>query len=195
MDLFIIKDNRVYPRPEVLNVPEFQRVWESDPTPEKEHAIMKLSFIEFMCSHRKSNPFIGYTNEQEREEKIIESFFSRSTDVAYDDPRTDTNVLNAIAFYKRIQYEASPSLRFYEAALNGADKMIEFFNDLNLDEKNSRTGNPLYKPGEITRALKDTSDILKTLGAMRDKVEQEIHESSTGKGGRDINFFEVARDK
>ena len=195
MDLFIIKDNKVYPTPQALNIPIFYKIWEADESPKKEHAIMKLSFIEFMCSYRKSNPFIGYLDEKEREEKIIAAFSSMSQELTYDDPRTDINVTNAMDFYKDVQYHAAPSLRFYEAALSGAKKMIDFFNTLDMTTTNSRSGNPLYKPAEITRALKDTNDIIKTLGALKDKVEQEIFESSTGKGGREINFFEMVRTK
>ena len=55
---------------------------------------------------------------------------------------------------------------------------------------NIKTGNLLYKPADITRALKDTNDILKTMNSLKEKVYQELYEDSKAKGGREVNYFE-----
>ena len=48
----------------------------------------------------------------------------------------------------------------------------------------------------IMRGMKlFTSDVIKTLGSLKEKVIQEIAEDAKGKGGREINYFEKAKDE
>ena len=190
MDLFVIEGYVVMPRPETLMISVFKEIWEADNEPKKPNAMAKFAYIEFMCSYKKNNPFVGYSDKEERATKILDALSSSRNGGSIEDPRENVMVMNAMEFYLRTQYEAAPSLRFYEAALSAAEELISFFTDLDMNDTNSRTGNPLYKPAEITRALKDTNDIIKTLGALKDKVQQEIFEDSKGKGGRQINYFE-----
>jgi hypothetical protein len=62
-----------------------------------------------------------------------------------------------------------------------------------LNKVNPRTGNPLYKPADITRALKEVNDIIRTLNSIKEKVYQELAEDSKGKAGREINYFEIPK--
>ena len=71
--------------------------------------------------------------------------------------------------------------------------MVDFFTTVDLNAINARTGNLLYKPADITRALKDVNDVIKTLASTRQKVIQEIAEDAKGKGGREINYFEKSK--
>ena len=107
-----------------------------------------------------------------------------------ESPKEEQHLIAVMEFYEQIQHEAAPSLKFYQASLNAAQKIIDFFNDFDLAETNPRTGNPLYKPADVTRTLKDTSDIIKTQNSLKGKVYQEIFEDARGKGGREINYFE-----
>lgn len=195
MEIFIIKEGRVYPTAEALLIPVFGRIWTRDDSTGKEQALFEIAFIEFMCSYKKSNLYIGYTDEVERAEKILAAFFFSSNDNTYNDPREDMDVKVAMDYYKEVQHDASPSIRFYEAALQGATQMVDFFTNVDLNARNSRTGALLYKPADLTRALKDTNDILKTLTSMKENVYKELAESAKGKGDREINYFEKPPEK
>jgi hypothetical protein len=76
------------------------------------------------------------------------------------------------------------------AAKSGAEKMIVWLDTFNMDEVNPRNGAPLYKPREITSALKDSYDVMKTLNAMEEKVYEQLFETVKTKGGKEINHFE-----
>ena len=187
MDLFTVENNIVRPTAEALLLRPFNNIWESDTTSKKDIAIAKFAYIEFMCSYKRSNPFIGYTNKDDRKLKIIGSL---NIENALNEILEDNNVKEAIDLYNKLQEEASPSLRFYESAVQASEKMIEFFESFDLMAVNGRTGNLLYKPADITRALKDTNDILKTMNSLKEKVYQELYEDSKAKGGREVNYFE-----
>ncbi len=184
MDIFIIEGNIVRPTPQALNIKVFSDIWENDISEKKHLAIAKFTFIEFMCSYKKSNPFIGYTDIDERKKNIINSI-----KIDDDSFSNGTDVEAAIKWYKHNQSTSSPSIKFYEAALNGADKLIGFFNTVSLNDR-TRSGTPVYKPADVTRALKDTNEIIKTLKNLEERIKQELIDSAIGKGGREINYFE-----
>jgi hypothetical protein len=184
MNIFIVHENLVVPTPEILTIKPFKDIWDSDTTKKKDIAISKFSYIEFMCSYKKNNPFIGYSNLEERSNKILEVL------PVSDGVLDDDNVLLAIEWYNDTQTKASPAIRFYNASVHAADKMKDFLNTIDLTTTTPRTGAPLYKLADITRGLKDVADVVKTLNSLKAKVYLEIFEDSKGKSGREINYFE-----
>jgi hypothetical protein len=75
------------------------------------------------------------------------------------------------------------------AAKIGAEEMKTFFLNFSMNEVNLKTGNPIYKPRDITSALKDTNDIIQRLDSMKSKVEQEIFEVTKKRGEKTISPF------
>ncbi len=184
MDVFILENGIVKPTPELLLLPEFNQLWNR--FEDKEIAMKLLAYVYFFSSMRKENVYAGYTDPNERKEKIISGLKIDRKLI-----KDNIDIINkCIGVIKQFQKEASPSLKFYESALNAANKMANFFNNFDFNRVSPRTGMPLYKPADITRALKDTNEILKTLTSMKEKVHKELYEASKGKGGREINYFE-----
>lgn len=183
MEIFKIEGNIVKPTTEILLLSPFKEIWERDTTPKKALAILEFSFIEFYCSQKKSNPFAGYSNEK-RESEIKKNLFSK-----YPTWQIDELIKKAIIVYNDWLMEASQSMSFLIAAKTGAEKLKEFFNELDMTKMNSK-GMPIYKPAEVTRALKDSFEVIKTLDAIEKKVQQEIYESSKIRGGGEINHYE-----
>lgn len=189
MEVFIVQDGRIAVTPEALLLSPFKAIWEKHTV---EEAILRFTYIEFMCSYKRTNPFIGYVMD-ERGGKIMEHCSPTSTAEERLAIIKDKNVIKAMKFYDKVQLESSPSLRLHTAAESAADKMIGFFTTFNLSAKNPKTGTLLYKPVDITRALKDVNDIIRTLTTTRQKVVEELADSVKGKGGRDINHFEKSK--
>ena len=67
--------------------------------------------------------------------------------------------------------------------------LIEFFDNVDLSER-TKTGVPTYKPGDITRALKDTADTIKNLQDLEKRVFEEVEKKSI-RGNKDINPLEI----
>lgn len=181
MNLFTIQNSVVKPQVETLLISPFKEIWERDVSPHKDIAIKEFSYIEFMCSPKKSNPFSGY-DITVRENKIVANIFKTQY-------VPDSLVLQAIEQYNEFFNNASPALSFLRGAQEAARKLKEFLKEVNPNARNDK-GMPVYKPKEISSALMDTFSVVKTLDALQDKVEQEIYETTRNKANREINHFE-----
>jgi hypothetical protein len=182
--LFIIEGNKVMPNPELIMLEPFRIIWD---TFQKELALDVIGYCYFMVSYSTRNPFVGY----EPELKSGQILSSLPSGPEIQQLMADgLDLKPAMILLDELQEEASHSMRFYKAALAGTEKMISFFNTFDLSAVSSKTGLPLYKPADITRALKETSEVLKTLQGLRDKVMQETLDASRATKKRIVNPFE-----
>ena len=161
----------------------FKDIWERDDSKDKRYAIEDFSYIEFMASIQKSNPYSGYP-EHERSSKIIKDIITRAE---WDE--NDTLIQAGIDKLKQFQAEASVTYNYYMAAKNAAEKMQLFFTTFSMADVNLRTGAPIYKPKDITSALNDTSRVLENLNSLREKVDNEIFEEVKKKGQKIVSPF------
>lgn len=185
MDLFRIEGGVAKPTEHALLVSPYKEIWDRDENPEKNDAIRDLTYIEFCCSFKKSNPYKNYS-EDIRKVKVGEAVYKED----YVNFVEDSLIKEGIELYGILRLEASPTIQYYLAAKAGAEKMMEWLNDFDMTKTNARTGLPLYKPREITSALKDSYDVMKTLNALEEKVYEQIFEHVKTKGGKETNHFE-----
>lgn len=181
--LFTVESKVVSPTTESLLMFPFREIWERDDSEDKRHAIEDLSYIEFMGSVQKSNPYSGYP-ENQRPEKIIKDIITRAE---WD--QEDSLLLAGIEKLKQFQAEASVTYNYYMAAKSAAEKMQHFFINFSMTDVNLRTGAPIFKPKDITSALNDTSRVLENLNTLREKVDNEIFEEIKKKGQKIVSPF------
>lgn len=186
MDLFRLEGTVVKPTEHALLVSPYKDIWERDEDPEKNNAIRDFSYIEFNCSYKKSNPYRGFADDV-RKEKVGEAVYKED----YINFVEDSLIKEGMELYETLRVKASPTIQYYLAAKAGAEKMMGWLNDFDMETKNVRTGLPLYKPREITSALKDTYDVMKTLNALEEKVHEQLFESMKTVGNKEINHFEM----
>lgn len=181
--LFTVETKVVYPTIQALLIPPFKEIWERDESADKRYAIEDFSYIEFMASIQKSNPYSGYSEEQ-RPDKIIKDIITRAE---WD--QEDPLLLQGIAKLKEFQAEASVTYNYYMAAKSAAEKMQQFFIGFSMNDVNLRTGAPIFKPKDITSALNDTSRVLENLNTLREKVDNEVFEEIKKKGQKIVSIF------
>jgi hypothetical protein len=181
--LFTVESKVVSPTTQVLLIPPFKEIWERDTTKDKRYAIEDFSYIEFMASIQKSNPYSGYA-EHQRSEKIIKDIITRE-----DWDQEDPLLVQGIAKLKEFQAEASVTYNYYMAAKSAAEKMQQFFIGFSMSDVNLRTGAPIFKPKDITSALNDTSRVLENLNTLREKVDNEVFEEIKKKGQKIVSPF------
>lgn len=190
MKLFNVINQVVMPTTEILLIYPFKDIWERDYSEHKFYAIKEFTFIEFMCSPKKTNPFIGYSNVEERAKKIISNIYNKElVHETVTKWQPDDLVIEGMKLYREFLLDASPSLTFLESAENACEKLKQFFNTVNLNQTNVK-GALLYKPRDVTSALKDTESVVKQIFALREKVEQELFETSKTLKNRTINPYE-----
>jgi hypothetical protein len=187
MNIFQIENNIVVPTPQALLIKDFKTIWDRDKSKKKEQAIKEFSYIEFMSSYQKNNPFINYEPFM-RHRKICEHVFG--------DPKyiPDAQVKKAQETYEEIQNEGSVSLRFYKSLVTAVEKLIKFAEDVDLTARDNR-GSAVYTPAHITQITSKAYDTLKQLSLMETKVQQDLYESSKTRGNREINHFEIGPDE
>lgn len=181
--LFIINSDRnVFPNPETLLIEPFKTIWERDNSKGKEKALEELAYIEFIGSVKKSNPYKGYP-ENVKESKV------RAAVITDDDWQPDEFIVEGINKIIEFQQRASATYNYYMSAKKAAEKMQDFFNNFDINDVNEKTGNPKYKPRDITSALNDTEKIVTNLSSINKKVEEEIFEEVRNKGNKEISPF------
>lgn len=172
--LFIIEGKIVKPHPETLLVPPFKQIWERDKSEGKEHALKDFTYIEFMSSRLKSNPYKGYTPDK-RKLKIIE-------DCILDDKwKEDDLVKEGIRKCEEFQKKASSNYSLLMDTLKAKENLQQFFRFVDLKERNDK-GAPVYKPKEITTAMYDVDKLATSLANLEKKVEEELYDSVKVKG-------------
>lgn len=181
--LFIINDKAVFPNPETLLISPFKDIWDRDSSPGKENAIQEFAYIEFMSSMLKSNPYRQYPDDK-KEEVIKEAIITQ------DNWTPDELIKSAIEKIKEFQKEASTTYNYYMSAKKAAENMQEFFNTVDITkEVNMKTGNPIYKPKDITSALIDTEKVLTNIKALEKKVDEELFEGIKTRSDKQISPF------
>jgi hypothetical protein len=186
MDLFVVEGTVVKPSIHALIISPYKEIWERDKIPEKSEAIRTFTYIEFCCSYKKSNPYKGFA-EDIRKIKVGEAVYKED----YINFVEDSLIKEGIELYEKLRIEASPTIQYYLAAKAGAEKMMNWLNTFDMATINTRTGMPMYKPREITSALRDTYEVMKTLNALEEKVNEQLFESMKTVGNKEINHFET----
>lgn len=180
--LFEISERAVFPNTETLLLSPFKEIWERDKSKTKENALEELTYIEFMTSMKKSNPYRQYP-EKIKHEKISEDVITQ------DNWKPDHLIEGAILKVTQFQQEASTTFNYYVSAKRAAEKMQDFFNEVDIGERNMKSGTPIYKPRDITSALNDTEKVLANLKSLEKKVEEELYEETKTKAGKEISHF------
>jgi len=180
--LFEIKDRSVYPYPEVLLVSPFKEIWNRDRSQKKERALEEFAYIEFLTSKLKSNPYKGYPDGVRASKIVLDIMKSK-------DWKPDSKVKEGIKVVEGFQKEASPTLSYFLAVSKVTENLKQFFDTVDISEKNEKTGNPLYKPKDITSAVNDSSKNITELNSLKKKVEEELFDAVKTKAGKTISAF------
>lgn len=182
VEIFEIDGSVVRPVKDILLIYPFSEIWNRDETKHKSIAINELAYIYYLVSPKKTNPYSGYSNEL-KSKKIIEGIW-KQTEWSPDDI-----VNEAISIYAKWLEEAAPSMRYYNAVKSGVEQTINFFQNIDFNERTDK-GLPVYKISEVIPALKSANEVLKSMTDLQERVEQEVYESSKTKSGKEINVFE-----
>ena len=182
--LFVVDNSVARPNTETLLIEPFKSIWDRDTSKDKSRAIKEFTYIEFMVSKKKTNPYAGYDSVSRKKElkKLLD--FS-------EDWGEDIHIVDALRKLEELQTEASPSYTFLVAAETAASKLKDFFLNFDMNERNPRTGAPIFPPKAISSSINDAEQNIRTLHNIREKVEQELFEATKTRSNRDINPFEV----
>jgi len=183
MDLFELNNGIAYPSVHALLIEPFKSMWERDTSEDKTNVMKVFTYIELVCSPKKSNPFFGYS-ETDRPSKVKKEVYG---DENY---HTTDFMMQGVMKYKELLSMSSPTYPLLNAALMASDSLIEFLEDVNLSERTA-SGGAVIKPKDVTSALKEIPDVAKSITTLQEKVQGELIEEAKTRNQREVGQYEV----
>lgn len=183
MHLIEIIDYKVEPSEELFLIKGFRDLYNNDKSDNKEQFFQMLSYVYYMADPRSSLSYI--TNDKERMATVLEQEGIKKLD------QKKANLL--IEEYKR--HIITSSYLLLQDTKLAVDKVREFLRSVNLDERDDKTGKPIYTINSITSAIKQCTELTKTLREQEVIISKEIDDSTSVRGGKDsMNTFEEGDD-
>lgn len=167
--------------PEILLVREFGALMDNERNKceeDKEGKFHLRAFKEFTyiwLAIDWQSVYADYS-EQERHQEALKD--SGITEEQFNDP----TFREACRKYKRMQ-EENRSIKVLYAAENTVDKFIDYFNNIDPEERDLQTGKPIFKVKDIMTEISNLDKVLDELKILKGQVKKEMEETSTIRGG------------
>lgn len=155
--------------PTILNVNEFNEIWEGDGTEEKEVANQWFKFLWLYCDYK--SPFNDFP-DKERKDKSLERCNLKESDV------NSSLMKDAIKIYLEIE-NANPVIQAINSAKTLLHKIVDYVNVVDFDEKiegGAQKGKLVHSIAEARKTIREMPDIVDTLKELRKAYLEEIKE-------------------
>ena len=174
-------------KPEILLVKEFSDLLEYNRNKCKEdpegtqglRAFRGLTYIWLAISCQSP---LKYFYEQDRHQEALKS--SQLTEEEFNDPVFRC----ACRQFKKIQ-EENRSIKMLKAAQNTIDKFIDYFNNVDPEERDPLTGRPVFKVKDIISEITNLHKVHEELVILDNQVKKEIAETSSIRGGAEDGYI------
>ena len=145
-------------------IDEFKTIIKRD----KERADREFTYI-YLAIDWKS-PYSNYS-EQERHEAALKD--AHITEEEWNDP-----LFRAACRKYRALQESNRYVRLLQSAELVTDKIIDYFNNINLEERDEDTGKYINKVSDVQKAMENAAKQIETLKMIESLVKKEITEQS-----------------
>lgn len=125
--------------------------------------------------------YADYT-EQERHREALRD--AGITEEEFNDPEFRA----ACRKYRAIQ-ESNRSIKLLQAAQNTVDKFIDYFNNVDPEERDPLTGKPIFKVKDLMAEISSLSKVHDELTALEGMVKKELSEQSSIRAGAVEGFM------
>lgn len=178
MNLFTLKNYRVYISEEAYLLEPFKKIWDRDRTKDKSRALQELGLVYFVCDIRSDYQYI--IDEEERIKEVIQG------EGMPKDYVPDKEVRDAMEFYKSFRTTAEIFLEGTRVAANNFRNYL-----INIDLNEEIDGKPKYNVGSVATALKQMPQLITDLNKAEIAVKKERdEEKSIRGGGANLSMFE-----
>lgn len=167
--------------PEILLIREFAVLMDNERNKSKEDPEGKYkyrAFREFQYIWLALDWKSIYADfpEQERHQEALKD--SGLTEEQFNNPEFRA----ACRKYRAIQ-EETRSIKMLKAAQTTVDKFIDYFTNIDPEERDLLTGKPIYKVKDIMAEIASLSKVQDELVILESQVKKELAEVSTIRGG------------
>lgn len=155
-------------------IDEFKTIIKRD----KERSDREFTYI-YLAIDWKS-PYSNYS-EQERHEAALKD--AHITEEEWNDP-----LFRAACRKYRALQESNRYVRLLKSAELVTDKITDYFNNVDLEERNETTGAYVNKVSDIQKAMENAAKQIETLKMIESLVKKEITEQSQIRAGATEGF-------
>ena len=155
-------------------IDEFKTIIKRD----KERADREFTYI-YLAIDWKS-PYSNYS-EQERHEAALKD--AHITEEEWNDP-----LFRAACRKYRALQESNRYVRLLKSAELVTDKITDYFNNVDLEERNENTGAYVNKVSDVQKAMENAAKQIETLKMIESLVKKEITEQSQIRAGATEGF-------
>lgn len=174
--------------PEVMLVKEFADLWEptrnktkKDPKGEKRtRAFRELAYIWLMCDW--ASPYADYS-EQERHEECLKD--AGLTEKEWADP----TFREAVRKYRDLQ-NASRSLKLIKSTQQVVDKIIDYFDTIDLQERDPVTSKPVYKVKDVMAEMNTIPQLVEDLKQLEILYKKEQEQENGLMGNVEVGAYD-----
>ena len=145
---------------------------------DKDRADREFTYI-YLAIDWKS-PYSNYS-EQERHEAALQD--AHITEDEWNDP----SFRAACRKYRALQ-ESNRYVRLLKSAELVTDKITDYFNNVDLEERDEQTGKYVNKVADIQKAMENAAKQIETLKMIESLVKKEITEQSQIRAGATEGF-------
>lgn len=146
-----------------------------------EHLRADREFTYIYLAIAWKSPYANYS-EQERHQAALKD--GHITEEEWN----DSTFRAACRKYRALQ-ESNRYVRLLQSAEMVTDKIIDYFNNVDLEERDDQTGKYVNKVSDIQKAMKEAADQIETLKQIEALVKKEITERSQIRGGAVEGFM------
>ena len=166
--------------PEILLVSEFARLMDHERNICKEdpHGVLGLrAFREFTYIWLAIDWKSIYSDysEQERHQEALKD--AMMTEEEFNNPEFRA----ACRKYRQIQ-ESDRSIKLLKAAENTVDKFIDYFNNVDPEERDPITGKPIFKVKDIMAEMSNITKVHEALKEAEAMVKKDLAETTNMRG-------------
>ena len=178
MKLFDIKAGEVVIHSDALGLPFFRKLW--DDNQDKDLASKYISYI--VLKNKYDSPYVKSLPALEVEGKVKLAIFG---DEEYKVPM---EVITAEEQYNEI-IQGSLTLKLLKSARKKLDTVREYYDNSISDDLDDK------KVKDITASIANLDKSIASLDKLEKAVKSEELETTTARGGAEINYFEQPRTK
>lgn len=189
---FFLFDNStnsvVVNEPEVLLIKEFAALWNNDRNKtkgdpkgiKKTRAYRELTYIWLMLDW--TSPYVDF-DEQERHQECLKD--AGLTEKEWNDP----DFRAACRKYRELQ-NSSRALKLIKSAQGVVDKITDYFNNIDIEERDPITGKPIFKTKDVMAELSNVSNVVEQLKTLEFLYKKEQEQQSGLMGDVEGGFMD-----
>lgn len=127
------------------------------------------------------SPYSNYSNQEKHEAALKDAHI---TEEEWENPEFRAACRKYVALQDSNRY-----VRLLQSCQAVTDKIIDYFNNIDIEERDEQTGKYVNKVSDIQKAMKEASDQIETLKQIEALVKKEMTEQSQIRGGAVEGFM------